>query len=77
MSGTIAAYRRVIGNGRLARARGAHLTAETAGWTYLVALFIVYGRLLVLEGREFLELVGAAPGLGSRLADLHRGATGR
>lgn len=32
------------------------------------------GRLLALDGDTFLELVGAGPGLGSRLLDVYRGA---
>jgi MFS family permease len=32
------------------------------------------GRLLALEGRVFLELVGATPGATTRFLDLHRGA---
>jgi CRP-like cAMP-binding protein len=32
------------------------------------------GRLLALERDDFLELVGASPGLTPRLLDLHRGA---
>src|SRR4029077_7953543 len=36
------------------------------------------GRLLELEGADFLELVAAGPGLSSRFLDLHRGSrTGR
>jgi len=35
------------------------------------------GTLLVLDGRRFLELVGAGPGLTSRLLDVHRGASAR
>lgn len=33
------------------------------------------GTLLALDGGRFLELVGAGPGLTSRLLDVHRGAT--
>ena len=33
------------------------------------------GRLLALDGPDFLDLVGSGPGLTSRLLDLHRGAT--
>lgn len=35
------------------------------------------GALLALDGSRFLELVGAGPGLTSRLLDLHRGAAAR
>jgi MFS family permease len=35
------------------------------------------GALLALDGQRFLELVGAGPGLTSRLLDLHRGAAAR
>ncbi len=35
------------------------------------------GRLLVLDGERFLELVGSGPGLSSRLLDLYRGALAR
>jgi CRP-like cAMP-binding protein len=34
------------------------------------------GRLLTLGGDAFLELVGAGPGLSTRLQDLYRGGTG-
>ena len=34
-----------------------------------------YGRLLALEGPQFLRLVGYGPGLSSRLIDLYRGVT--
>ncbi|MEP6680214.1 MAG: MFS transporter [Chloroflexota bacterium] len=45
--------------------RTATVTAETDG------------RLLVLDGARFLELVGSGPGLSSRLLDLYRGALAR
>jgi CRP-like cAMP-binding protein len=32
--------------------------------------------LVSLDGRQFLELVGAAPDLSSRLLELHRGPVG-
>ncbi|HJT63912.1 MAG TPA: MFS transporter [Candidatus Limnocylindria bacterium] len=35
------------------------------------------GALLALDGQRFLELVGAGPGLTSRLLDMHRGAAAR
>jgi MFS family permease len=35
------------------------------------------GTLLALDGGRFLELVGAGPGLTSRLLDVHRGASAR
>jgi MFS family permease len=35
------------------------------------------GTLLALDGRRFLELVGAGPGLTSRLLDVHRGTAAR
>jgi MFS family permease len=35
------------------------------------------GRLLALDGAAFLDLVGAGPGLSSRLLDLYRGAISR
>lgn len=35
------------------------------------------GRLLALDGADFLELVGPGPGQSSRLLDFHRGALGR
>jgi hypothetical protein len=35
------------------------------------------GRLLALDGADFLELVGPGPGLSTRLLDFHRGALGR
>jgi CRP-like cAMP-binding protein len=35
---------------------------------------VVDGRLLALEGDDFLELVSAGPGLASRLLDLRRGS---
>lgn len=35
------------------------------------------GRLLAMDGSDFLELVGSGPGLGTRLLDLYRGALAR
>ena len=74
------AYRRVLGNSRLARLMAGEFISSIGDWLYLVALLVVVYE--VSRDPFALGLVGAArivpflagPGLSTRLLDLYRGA---